>query len=111
MKKDANMFLDHIRDSIAVIEDAIKGKSFEEFVNSIVTQDCVVRSIEIIGEAANNLPEDFQKEHPEIAWRKIVGMRNILAHEYFGVDLKVVWDTAVNKIPVLKEELSKLKYE
>ncbi|HEY4514587.1 MAG TPA: DUF86 domain-containing protein [Candidatus Paceibacterota bacterium] len=111
MKKDANMFLDHIRDSIAVIEDAIKGKSFEEFVNSIVTQDCVVRRIEIIGEAANNLPEDFQKEHPEIAWRKIVGMRNILAHEYFGVDLKVVWDTAVNKIPVLKEELSKLKYE
>lgn len=105
------MFLDHIRDSIAVIEDAIKGKSFEEFVNSIVTQDCVVRRIEIIGEAANNLPEDFQKEHPEIAWRKIVGMRNILAHEYFGVDLKVVWDTAVNKIPVLKEELSKLKYE
>ena len=65
----------------------------------------------IIGEAANNLPEYFQKEHPEIAWRKIVGMRNILAHEYFGVDLKVVWDTAVNKIPVLKEELSKLKYE
>ena len=111
MEKDVNIWLDHIRESIAVVENAIEDLSFEEFKvkEKITIQDSVVRRIEIIGEAANNLPDSYQKEHPEIEWRKIVGMRNILAHEYFGVDLKIVWDTATKKLPELKQELAKLK--
>ena len=108
MKKDANILLDYIKESIAVIENATGSLSFVQFKNNITVQDSVIRRIEIIGEAANNLPESFQKEHPEIKWRKIVGMRNILAHEYFGVDLRIVWDTAILRIPELKQELTKL---
>ena len=98
-----------MRDSISVIEGATNGMTFEEFKKNVTVQDCVVRRIEIIGEAANHIPDSFQVEHSEIEWRKIVGMRNIIAHEYFGVDLKIVWDTLTTRIPVLKEELSKIE--
>src|SRR3989338_7188524 len=106
MEKDDQIWIDHIREAITIVENHLGGMSYEEFKSDITAQDAVVRRIEIIGEAANNISSKFQGEHPSVEWRKIIGMRNVLAHEYFGVDLKIVWNTIKLKLPELKEELS-----
>ena len=66
-------------------------------------QDGVFRNLEVIGEAVKNLPDDIKKDYPEVEWRKIAGLRDILIHAYFGVDLEVIWDIVKNKVPELKE--------
>ncbi len=107
MSRDPQVFLQHIRDSIQDIETYTKAvtlESFLEYTNK-EKQDAVVRRIEIIGEATRHIPEDFKKEHPEIAWIEIANMRNKLIHEYFGVDLELVWEVAKTDIPRLKKHV------
>ena len=70
--------------------------------------DAVVREIEIIGEAVNNISDKLRKAHPGVQWNLMVGMRNFLIHEYFEVDLEVVWDTVKNSLPELKEQIQKI---
>ena len=77
--------------------------NFEDFSNNELIQDGVIRNLEIIGEAVKNLPDDVKKDYPEVEWRKIAGLRDILIHAYFGVDLEVIWDIVKNKVPELKE--------
>jgi len=108
MSKDPKIFLEHIVESIEIIESYAAPKTFETFLESLKDQDAVVRRIEIIGEAVRNLPEDFRNKHPETPWKKIAGMRNMLIHEYFIVDLKAVWDTIQDDLPLLKEQIRKL---
>ena len=102
MKKEPVIFIEHILESIGLIEEYIKKTTKDEFFNSTQLQDCVMRRIEIIGEAAGNLPEQIQKGEPEIDWRKITGLRNILIHEYFGINLPIVWDVVQNKLDPLE---------
>ena len=104
--KENKIWLDHMRESFGVVEDGIRGISFGDFAKNVHLQDSVVLRIEIIGEAASNIPEDFRAKHPQIKWSKIIGMRNILAHEYFGVDLKIVWLTATERLPELKKVMN-----
>ena len=108
MKKDDTVFLRHILDAIELIEEYLRDKSYEEFKNNRMLQDAVIREIEIIGEATKNLSMDFRSKYPDIPWRQIAGMRNKLIHEYFGVDLDAVWDTATKDIPSLKEKLREI---
>jgi len=68
----------------------------------------VIRNLEIIGEAAKNIPKEFRSKHGEIEWNKISGLRDILIHEYFGVDLDILWDIIQNKLPDLKRKISKI---
>jgi len=68
----------------------------------------VVRNLEIIGEAANRLPDAFRARHSEIEWRKIIGLRHRIVHDYFGVDLALVWEIVVTSAPVLAEQLSRI---
>ncbi len=68
----------------------------------------MIRNLEIIGEAVKNLPDDIKKDYPEVEWRKIAGLRDILIHAYFGVDLEVIWDIVKNKVPELKEMVRKI---
>ena len=95
-------------ESIDVIESYISGISENDFFESGVKQDAVMRRLEIIGEAVKNLPPEFKNKYPEIAWNKAMGTRNILIHQYFGVDLEIVWYTVVNSIPEFKKQIMKL---
>ena len=84
---------------------------FDDFKADIKTQDAVVRNLEIIGEASGRLPEEVHLSAPEIEWRKIVGIRNILAHEYFGISLPIIWDIVQNKLDELSNSCLRLTSE
>lgn len=108
VKKDPKIFLKHILESIGEIERNIKNMSEDKFFDSVTIQDAVVRRIEIIGEAVKNLPPSFKNKYPEIVWKKITGMRDVLIHEYFGVNIGLVWKVVNNDIPKLKKQIMKL---
>ena len=76
--------------------------------NNSLVLDGVVRNLEIIGEAVKNIPPQVKEKHPEIEWKKIASLRDILAHEYFGVDVEVIWDIVENKLPGLKAQISRI---
>ena len=81
---------------------------FQEFVKKEMMIDATVKNFEIIGEAVKRIPESIKKEHSDIEWKKIAGLRDILIHEYFGVDPEVVWDIIKNKLPEFKLKISKI---
>lgn len=85
--------------------------SYEEFEKDNLRQDGVIRQIEILGEAANQISENLKEEYPEIPWKNVAGMRNKLIHGYFEVDLETVWNTVKNDLPKLKKDLQKIDKE
>ena len=109
MKKDNSIFLNHILETIKDIEDYIKDTPLpEDFITDKKTHDAVLRSFQVIGEAANNLDEELINYQTDIEWEKVIGMRNFIIHEYFGVDLKIVWTTIKEDLPAFKENIEKL---
>ncbi len=96
------VYLRHMLDAIEKIDRYLTDTDYETFAGNDMMIDAVVRELEIIGEAARNLSAPFIEEHPEIPWRRITATRNVLIHQYFGVNLKVVWDTCRSNLPQLK---------
>ena len=111
MTKDPKIFLRHILESIDIIERYSVGVSKEEFLKNIGLQDQIVRRVEIIGEAVKNIPEDFKSKHPTVPWKKISGTRDFLIHEYFSVDLELLWVVVQKELPNLKVNIEKFLSE
>src|SRR3989338_5647884 len=105
MPKQDKVYIDDILEAILAIEDYTKGIVFERFSGRV--KDATLRNLEIIGEAAKNLPPEAKKTYPDVEWKKISGLRDILIHAYSGVDLKIIWDVVKNKLPELKKALRK----
>lgn len=102
--KDPAVYLHHIRDAIARIEQ-YTAQGRKAFFDDTMVQDAVIRNLEVIGEAVRNLPPDLRRRHPEIPWRSITALRNVLIHEYFGVDLEIVWRVVQRRIPTLQRHV------
>jgi uncharacterized protein with HEPN domain len=102
---------DYINDMISAIKDTsefIKDMDYVAFFRDRKTTHASVRSLEILGEAAKHIPESIRDKHPDIPWKKIIGLRNRIAHEYFGIDLKLVWNIVKEELPTLKPLVQKL---
>ena len=106
--KSTRVFLEHILESIDLILDYTEEEDLESFLQSRPLQDAVIRRFEIIGEAVKNLPGNFRREHDQIEWKKIAGMRDVLIHKYFGVELKITWRVVENRLPKLKKQIEKI---
>ncbi len=109
--KDPRLYVQDILEAIAKIDQYLEGLTFEQFSKDIKTIDAVIRNFAIIGEAAKNIPANVKREHPEIAWKRMTGMRDKLIHEYHGVDLQIVWDTSKVDLANSKPLLEELKKE
>ena len=99
------VYVQHVLDAIDAIASFLDGVDQQRFSEDILIQSGVIRQIEIIGEAARNCSMGFRSQHDDIPWQDIIGMRNKLIHEYFGVDLGAVWKTATEDVPQLKRQL------
>ena len=106
--RDDSVYIGHIRDSITRIEDYLSGVTEAEFMAAPLIQDAVKHQIQIIGEAASRLSPAFRDGTSAIPWKDIVGMRHKIVHDYLGVDLIQVWETAVRDIPALNQQLKQL---
>lgn len=111
MPRDYRLQIDDILAAVARIRAYTQGMTYDAFAADIRTQDAVVRNLEIIGEAARTLPEDVKQRTAAVEWRKIIGLRNMLIHEYFGISLPIIWDVIANKLGGLEAACSEIAKE
>ena len=105
-KRNPELLVEDILESCHKIMDYTKGITFEEFVADSKTVDAVIRNFEIIGEAANRLPDDFKDVHQNIDWYRIRGFRNRIVHDYIGIDYSIVWQIKETFLPQLIKDLT-----
>ncbi len=108
MNKDILIYVNDMRDAIALIEKYVKGVSEEDFSRDKEKQDSVIHRLMIIGEAATHVPDDIRALSPQTKWRAIVGFRNVAIHEYSGVSLGRVWEIVQQELPILKTQITAL---
>ncbi len=104
MPRDYRLYLDDMLEACRKIRRFTEGMTFHDFERDVKTQDAVIRNFEVIGEAANRLPEEIRSRYHGIEWAKIIGFRNVLIHEYFGVKLETVWSAIEEKLADLEEQ-------
>jgi len=106
--REVDDYLDDLLVSITEIGEFVAGMTFDDFAIDKKTVNAVIRSLEILGEATKHIPVVFRNKHPEIPWSKMAGMRDVLIHEYMGVDLKTVWKVATERLPEIKPLIAAL---
>jgi len=109
MIKEDLLYIDNISECIRKINEFSKGLSLKEFKNNELVQDAVIRNIEVIGEASKKITADTKQTYYNIPWREIAGMRDKLIHDYFGVDIIVVWKTIKEDIPKLEGLIAEIE--
>ena len=107
-KRTPRLLLEDIQESAEKILEYTKEMSFDEFSRDIKTIDAVIRNFEILGEATNLIPDEIKDKYPEIGWHRIRGFRNRVVHDYFGVDLQIVWKITFDQIPRLIIDVAKI---
>ena len=107
-ERNWKMRVEDILGCIQKIASYTQGMTYEQFCGDNKTIDAVIRNLEIIGEAAGHIPLEVQEKYPELAWLEMRGMRNIMAHEYFGLSLSIIWRTIGRDIQPLSSELEKI---
>ncbi|WP_094228806.1 HepT-like ribonuclease domain-containing protein [Methanolobus psychrotolerans] len=108
MPRDQLVFFADMLAAIEKIQRYVENITFEEFLEDEMRVDAVVRNLEIIGEAAGKIPPETRYKYSHIPWKRIVGLRNILIHEYFGIDMDIVWDIIENYLPDLEVETQRI---
>ncbi|WP_242248164.1 DUF86 domain-containing protein [Bacillus cereus group sp. BfR-BA-01328] len=108
MLKDYSPIIEDILNEAKDAEEFVEGMSFEEFKNDKKTKKAVIRSLEIIGEAMNYIPREYQQQHKDISWWAWIKFRNVLIHVYHAIDLDLVWDVLKNEVPPLKKQMDRL---
>lgn len=106
--RDCSFRIKDILQAIDSIEEYTKNMTVSDFKKNKLVIDAVIRNFEIIGEASVHIPDTFRSAHPDIPWKQMTAMRNVLIHEYFGVNLGTIWQTVQTRLPALKEQLLSL---
>ncbi|MEK6891172.1 MAG: DUF86 domain-containing protein [Nanoarchaeota archaeon] len=106
--RDYNLYLNDILRAIERIDNSFKGINEDDFNNDLNLQDATLMRIQIIGEAVKNIPDNLKEKYSTIEWKKISGIRDVISHLYFGIDLEIIRDVVKNKLPELKSSITKI---
>lgn len=109
MPRNIQAYIDDILNALRKIDQYKLGLMYQNFLENELIQDAMIRNLEIIGEAVKNIPDNIKLNFSEIEWKKISGLRDILIHAYFGIDLELLWDVIQNKINALKAAMLKIQ--
>ena len=107
--RNVSLYINDILDSIRKIETYTGEKDFNQFRTDSLTVDAVIRNFEIIGEAANQIPKSFKDSYKEVEWKYLIDFRNVIIHEYFGINYEIIWDIIQNELQPLKCKISELQ--
>src|SRR3989344_3857136 len=105
MIKDSLVFIEHMLESIKLIQAFSRHLTKEKLAKNELRQSAILRELEVIGEAVKNLPEEFINKYPNMEWKKIAGLRDKLIHHYFGIDFDIIWEVIEEDLPPLKKNL------
>lgn len=111
MQRTYKVYLEDIITAIGKINKYTKGVSFEALARDSKTLDAVIRNLEVIGEATKKIPKEIRDKYPSIEWKKICGLRDMLIHEYFGIDIVIIWDITQSKLPLLEARIKTILSE
>jgi len=108
IKREFILYLEDMVQSMERIEEYLGDLDFKKFKMTYIVVDAVIRNFEIIGEASTKIPTNIQEKYPEIPWRKMYGLRNLITHEYFGIDYEMIWEIATKNLPQNRKDLQKI---
>ena len=109
--RDYNLLVEDILDAGEKVKKYTNNLSYDEFINSELTKDAVARNFEVIGEAASKIPEHIKHQYPNVEWKRIIGLRNRIVHEYFGIDYQIVWEIIQRQLDIFLDEIRSIPRE
>jgi uncharacterized protein with HEPN domain len=108
IKREFILYLEDMLQSMERIDEYLTGLDFRHFKMNYMVVDAIIRNFEIIGEASKNIPDQIREKYPQIPWKKMYGLRNLIAHEYFGIDYEMIWEIAKNNLPQNRIDLEEI---